>query len=118
MIQQNLKEGYASDKETKKILDDELNKRNKVHKQKKQKQNKTLLMIMITLISIYVAIYTASRFTTNNPRVSPAKKNKQPTATCDIHQQTTSRSKQKYNITKTRNKKPTTPKLKRTQQPV
>merc|ERR1712080_478598 len=78
MIQQNLKEGYESDEETKNILDDELNKRNKVHKQKKQKQNKTLLMIMITVISIYVAIYTASRFTTNNPKANPAKKTNNP----------------------------------------
>jgi len=37
MIQQNLKEGYESDEETKNILDDKLKKRNKVHKQIKTK---------------------------------------------------------------------------------
>ena len=78
MIQQNLKEGYATDNETKKILDVELNKRNKIHKQKKQQQSKTILMIMIAVISIYVAIYTTSRFTTKSPRINPTAKTKNP----------------------------------------
>ena len=35
-------------------------------------------MIMITVISIYVAIYMASRFTTNNPKANPAIKTNNP----------------------------------------
>ena len=64
LIQQELQTGYSTDSKTKEILDDELNKRNKMHQKKRRNQVKTIITVMGAILSIYLAIYVASRAAT------------------------------------------------------